>query len=82
VDALEYTARSWPHVEAEAAAERDKLTKHRAVMDQLRGQVEKLASLGVDLKCPIRDWSEALSTDLRTLADEIDKAAKTYALKV
>ncbi|MEU3615810.1 hypothetical protein ABZ725_26255 [Streptomyces sp. NPDC006872] len=82
VGALEYTARSWPDVAVEAATERDKLTKHRAVMEQLRGQVEKLASLGVDLKCPIKDWSQALSTDLRTLADEIDKAAKAYALKV
>ncbi|MFD4736064.1 hypothetical protein ACFWNQ_01665 [Streptomyces virginiae] len=67
---------------SEADAELEKFNHHRAVIEQLRRQVEKLSSLGVDLKCSIKDWSEAGSIDLRTLADQVDKVTKDYALKI
>ncbi|MFC8896512.1 hypothetical protein [Streptomyces cinereoruber] len=83
VNFLSSTSRSFPALASasEADAEREKLNHHRAVLEQLRGQVERLSGLGVDLKCSIKDWSEVGSIDLRTLADQIDKAAKSYALK-
>ncbi|MEW2633555.1 hypothetical protein AB0903_18325 [Streptomyces sp. NPDC048389] len=52
------------------------------MLEQLRGQVEKHSSLGADLKRPVKDWSEVGAIVLRAPADRIDKAAKSYTLKV
>ncbi|MEU7411137.1 hypothetical protein AB0B40_17730 [Streptomyces sp. NPDC042638] len=83
VGALEMTSRSYPHTAAEANAEREKYGQHRAVVAQLRRQVEKLSGLGVvETDCRITDWDEASPVDLQRLAASIDKAAKDYALKL
>ncbi|MFE3717047.1 hypothetical protein [Streptomyces cyaneofuscatus] len=62
--------------------ERAKLVQHLVVIDQLKGQIELLSGLGVKIVCPIADWSRAQGSELRTLAEKIDKATKEYALKL
>ncbi|MFI8432984.1 hypothetical protein ACIGJO_04450 [Streptomyces sp. NPDC079020] len=67
---------------AEASAELAKFEHHLVVIEQLRQQVESLSGLGVDLACPVKDWSRADFTHLSVLAGKIDKVTKDYALKL
>lgn len=66
----------------EIDAERAKLSQHAVVVDRLKGQIELLSGLGVEIACPVSDWGRAEVSQLRALTERIDKAAKAYALKV